>query len=105
MSSSKLRRPPGSCPAIAAICKILISLLPRDLRGPALPCRMATRALPGTPEKVEVLARRYRRRQKLFHRRDALEDDRFARLIAVGRNGRPRFVAVVKRTGQGELPT
>jgi hypothetical protein len=93
---------PGSCPTVTAVCRILVRLLPRDMRGPALPCRAPTNALPGTPEKVRVLAYRYRRRQKLFHRFDALEDDRFARLIAVGRNGRPRFIAVVRRTDLDE---
>ncbi|TMQ32527.1 MAG: hypothetical protein E6K70_18025 [Planctomycetota bacterium] len=44
---------------------------PPDFYGPALPPTAPTRALPGTAEKIAVLAQRASLRQELWHPRDA----------------------------------
>jgi len=49
---------------------VLAGLTPFDFYGPGLPARPTT-ALPGSKEKLRVLARRYARRQRLFHPGDA----------------------------------
>ncbi|MCS6852739.1 MAG: hypothetical protein NZ700_16400, partial [Gemmataceae bacterium] len=46
--------------------------------GPVGRPPMPTRALPGTPEKIEVLTERARRRQELWHKDDATLTDGIA---------------------------
>lgn len=50
---------------------VLAGQRPPDFIGPGLPTSPTT-ALPGSPRKLAVLARRYARRQQLFHPEDAL---------------------------------
>lgn len=45
--------------------------LPRDFCGPGFAPASPTEALPGSPEKVDVLKERFARRQQLFHPGDA----------------------------------
>ena len=49
---------------------VLAGQRPYDFYGPGLPTA-PTSALPGTPDKVSVLAARYARREQLFHPADA----------------------------------
>jgi hypothetical protein len=45
--------------------------MPEDFFGPGFVPAEPTRARPGSPEKVDVLAARYARRERLFDPRDA----------------------------------
>lgn len=49
---------------------VVLGLQPQDFYGPGLPAA-PTEALPGTADKVEVMAARYERRERLFHAGDA----------------------------------
>lgn len=81
----------------------LAGFLPTDFEHEADPCTEPTAHLPGTAEKVEVLRRRARRREVLFHPEDPIFNDRLAWLCVVSRNGRPMFDKVIRRSADGDL--
>ena len=71
-----------------------------DFDGPAKRCR-PTNELPGTPEKIEVLARRVSQCQSLFHADDATYEEKpyLAREVVGLRNGLGRFYRLVNELG------
>jgi hypothetical protein len=57
--------------AVAIRAGIAPGPMPEDFNGPGFPPTNETKARPGTPEKIRVLAARYARRERLFHPEDA----------------------------------
>ena len=80
-------------PISPAWVAVFLGVPPLDFWGPGLPCR-PTKAVPGTPAKLRVLAERYRRRQELFHPADATDLEvcqRQVRRVAMALACRPVF--------------
>jgi len=70
-------------------------LFPDCLDDP-FPPDQPTDSLPGTPDKVDVLAARLRARQALWYPRDVFDPERLAKEIRVLRNGRPVYWETVE---------
>ncbi len=56
-----------------------------------------TTALPGTPDKVAVMAERAARGESLFHPQDATLDDDWALIVVPSQTGRPLVIGQINQ--------